>query len=153
MKFIIFAISFLLVLSGFSLSGAQQPSHLDIWETRIFLGEQPARRGHLFKAPPFFPITPVHPPLAKDHLKKLNAIIPDFQVNEISGPNGADQWEPAIASDKNGKFVVAWRDGRNGDWDIYAQRYSNDGSLLGTNFKINDDPGGTGQGHPSLSIP
>lgn len=73
-----------------------------------------------------------------------SAVIPDFQVNENAGPNGAQQRFPSISADSSGNFIMTWVDGRNGDWyncDIYAQRYSSDGTALGTNFKVNDDQG------------
>jgi len=81
----------------------------------------------------------------------LDAIIPDFQVNENAGTNGADQKSPVICTDSDGNFVMAWRDERNGDPDIYAQRYSSDGTPLGTNLKINDDFGSALQWRPSIS--
>jgi len=68
----------------------------------------------------------------------LNAQIQDFQVNENAGPQGEDQRHPSISVDSDGNFVIAWVDDRNGDPDIYAQRYANDGRLLGNNFKVND---------------
>jgi len=65
----------------------------------------------------------------------------------------ADQYSPAVAVNENLNFVIAWIDRRNGNqWDIYAQRFSNDGTALGNNFKVNDDPGSEEQEHPSVSI-
>lgn len=34
------------------------------------------------------------------------------------------QMNPCIASDDSGGAVIAWQDGRNGNWDIFAQRYT-----------------------------
>jgi len=45
----------------------------------------------------------------------------------------------SISSDANGNFIIAWTDHRNGSSDIYAQRYSSDGTPLGNNFRVNDD--------------
>ncbi len=76
-----------------------------------------------------------------EEVKNLNAIIPDFQVNENAGPNGATQYYPAISTDGSGNFVVTWQDYRNGDRDIYAQRYASDGTVWANNFKVNDEQG------------
>lgn len=73
---------------------------------------------------------------SETNARVLDAIIPDFQVNENAG--GASQFTPAIASDDNGNFVLAWADRRRGFGDIYAQRYSAEGTSVGINFKIND---------------
>jgi len=69
---------------------------------------------------------------------EVNAIIPDFQVNENAGPNGAYQQFSYITTDGIGNSVIIWQDHRDGDYDIYAQRYAGDGSALGTNFKVVD---------------
>ncbi|MGB5847067.1 MAG: T9SS type A sorting domain-containing protein, partial [Ignavibacteriaceae bacterium] len=61
------------------------------------------------------------------------------------------QWFSSISTDGSGNFVITWGDWRNGDSDIYAQRYSSDGSTLGTNFKVNDDQGSEYQREPSIS--
>jgi hypothetical protein len=73
----------------------------------------------------------------------------DFKVND--NQIGVDQHNPAISVDGSGNFVITWKDQRNGDSDIYAQRYSSDGTALGANFKINDDLGNAAQGSPSIS--
>ncbi|MDI6783405.1 MAG: hypothetical protein QME64_04825 [bacterium] len=36
----------------------------------------------------------------------------------------------AIISDGNGNYVIAWQDYRNGNWDIYAQKITSQGSTL-----------------------
>ncbi|MCD4695018.1 MAG: hypothetical protein K8S16_02160, partial [Bacteroidales bacterium] len=68
----------------------------------------------------------------------LNDSIPlsnNFVVNDDEGT--APQYGPAIAVDPNLNFVVTWLDRRNGfEWDVYAQRFSNDGTPLGSNFKV-----------------
>ncbi len=63
------------------------------------------------------------PSSSADEATILNAIIPDFQVNENAGPNGAVQFLPAVSSDGSGNFVITWIDYRNEDSDIYAQRF------------------------------
>ena len=77
----------------------------------------------------------------------------NFKVNDDGGI--ADQTCPAIAVDPNLNFVIAWVDKRNGDWnvwDVYAQRFSNDGIALGNNFKVNDDTGVEKKDHINVSI-
>ncbi|MGB5847987.1 MAG: hypothetical protein WBH40_05845, partial [Ignavibacteriaceae bacterium] len=79
---------------------------------------------------------------------EVNAIIPDFQVNDDLGSEG--QGFSSISTDSGGNFVITWTDGRNDD-DIYAQRYSSDGTALGSNFKVNDDLGSERQWFSSIS--
>jgi hypothetical protein len=81
----------------------------------------------------------------------LNSVIADFQVNENTGTNGANQSTPSIATDGSGNYIITWRDSRNGDDDIYVQRYSSDGTPVGSNFKVNDDTENAGQRDPSIA--
>lgn len=75
----------------------------------------------------------------------------NFKVNDDGGT--VTQYRPAIAVAPNLNFVITWIDKRNGyEWDIYAQRFSNDGTALGNNFKVNEEPGNEEQEHPSVSI-
>ncbi|NOX37215.1 MAG: hypothetical protein GXO78_06725 [Calditrichaeota bacterium] len=90
-----------------------------------------------------------HASTAEERLP-LQAIIEDFQVNENVGE--AFQWNPQISMDENGNFVIVWYDERNGDWDIYAQRYALDGTPNGSNFKVNDDDGSAWQVSPTISL-
>ena len=62
------------------------------------------------------------------------ALDSNFKVNDDEGES--DQSIPSISSDDSGNFVITWTDRRNGDLDIYAQRYSSDGSALGINFLV-----------------
>ncbi|MBM3330888.1 hypothetical protein FJY68_03430 [candidate division WOR-3 bacterium] len=55
------------------------------------------------------------------------------------------QWTPDVACGAGGEFVVTWDDARNGNWDVYGQRYGDDGNPRGQNFRVNDDNGSTGQ--------
>ena len=40
-----------------------------------------------------------------------------------------NQWDPRIISDGSGGAIVAWRDFRSGNWDVYAQRVGAEGSI------------------------
>ncbi|RPH98096.1 MAG: T9SS C-terminal target domain-containing protein [Calditrichaeota bacterium] len=74
----------------------------------------------------------------------------NFQVNEGNGCSMESS--PQIAMDKAGNFVIVWTDMRNGTWDIYAQRYSSDGTPQGTNFKVNDDTNDAYQFSPAIAM-
>ncbi len=82
----------------------------------------------------------------------LQAIIPDFQVNENGGPYFTEQAEPSVAIDKSGNFVVVWIDYRHGDPDIYGQRFAKDGTPLDDIFRINDDDGNAWQSRPCVAM-
>lgn len=62
------------------------------------------------------------------------------------------QWNPSISMDAAGNFVVVWIDERNGNRDIYFQRFTSTGAALGTNIKVNDDAGSMHQKLPSISM-
>lgn len=125
---------FLFVPLGFIPVIAQD---LNKWEERQRIVGQEEMRHFIFDDMDI-PITkPRHPSLPANEITTLQPIIPDFQVNDDEGSAG--QYSPAISTDGNGNFVITWFDYRNGDWDIYAQRYSSDGTALGNNFKVNDE--------------
>jgi hypothetical protein len=71
----------------------------------------------------------------------------NFKVND----KGIGGNSPSIATDNSGHFVITWEDDRNGDDDIYAQRYSSDGTTLGENFKVNDGHGSSHPRDPAIS--
>ncbi len=72
----------------------------------------------------------------------------NFLVNDDGG--GDDQYDPSVASTDSG-FVITWYDYRNGDWDIYAQRFNAAGDTLGGNFLVSDDGGGYDQYDPIVA--
>jgi hypothetical protein len=74
----------------------------------------------------------------------------NFRVNDDSG--ASSQYIPAIAMSCNGGFVVVWIDERNGNWDIYGQRYSASGAKQGENFRVNDDSDSTSQVDPAVDM-
>jgi len=74
----------------------------------------------------------------------------NFKVNDDAGT--ARQYDPAIAMDGSGNFVITWYDLRNGNWNIYAQRYDSSGTLQGANFKVNDDAGTAEQSDPAIAM-
>jgi hypothetical protein len=58
---------------------------------------------------------------------------------------------PDIALSPWGGGVVVWADYREANWDIYGQIFAADGSLIGGNFKVNDDVGTAQQHAPRVT--
>ncbi|MEW6015368.1 MAG: FlgD immunoglobulin-like domain containing protein [Candidatus Zixiibacteriota bacterium] len=57
---------------------------------------------------------------------------------------------PDIALFSDGSSMVVWADYRNRNWDIYGQRLSSSGGLLGTNFRLNSEAGTFAQHSPRV---
>ena len=74
----------------------------------------------------------------------------NFEVTDDAGT--PVQRSPAIATDGSGNFVITWDDNRNNNHDIYAQRYDFSGAPLGSNFRVNDDPGTVKQSLPAIAM-
>lgn len=72
----------------------------------------------------------------------------NFRVNDDleAGP----QYNPSVSC-YSGGFIICWYDGRNGDFDIYAQRFDTSGVPLGVNFRVNDDPDSATQWSPRVA--
>ncbi|OGC81905.1 MAG: hypothetical protein A2W07_00630 [candidate division Zixibacteria bacterium RBG_16_43_9] len=64
----------------------------------------------------------------------------NFKVNDGAGSAYPYQYSPSIAVDVqgSGSFVITWEDGRNGNADIYAQRYDSSASRVRNNYMVND---------------
>src|SRR5436305_1698496 len=65
---------------------------------------------------------------------------PDFLANKDVTP---DQYDPAVALDAHGNFIVVWSQVANGNSEIMARRYQPSGAPLGPIVKVNQDPAGT----------
>src|SRR2546430_13925526 len=67
---------------------------------------------------------------------------PEFRVNTF---NANAQGEPAVASDADGDFVMAWesyaQDGSS--FGVYAQRYNAAGAAQGGEFRVNTTTAGS----------
>ncbi len=74
----------------------------------------------------------------------------NFKVNDDFGTE-TQAWQD-IDCDDFGNFVVVWEDNRNGNYDIYAQRYHKSGTKLGTNIRVNDDAGAAYQHNPRVTV-
>jgi hypothetical protein len=59
---------------------------------------------------------------------------------------------PDLALAPSGGGLVVWEDYRNRNWDIYAQKIAADGSLVGQNFKLNDDQNAAQQHAPRVAV-
>lgn len=77
--------------------------------------------------------------------------VDDFLVNDDT-TGGEWQGQPSIAMDDRGKFVMVWEDKRNGNSDIYFQRYDASGARQGDNQKANDDTGIVNQRTPTVAM-
>ncbi len=73
----------------------------------------------------------------------------NFIVNDV---NAGSHMYPFIARNRHGDFIITWMDDRNGNFDIYAQRFDFNGNLISANFKVNDDNTSAAQGYPAVSI-
>ena len=75
-----------------------------------------------------------------------------WQVNtEVTN----DQSYPAIAMDAAGNFVITWQSeaqDQASSWGIYAQRYSADGTALGSEFLVNTSSTTNHQNYPDIAM-
>ena len=79
-----------------------------------------------------------------------NPVGANFLVNDDGGTSL--QTRPWVAMNQSGNFTIAWTDYRNGNYDIYAQRYDAAGNPVGVNFQANDDVGTQAQYNPSVAM-
>jgi hypothetical protein len=77
-----------------------------------------------------------------------NALGSNFMVNEEVG---GEQTYPGISMSGVGEFAVVWMDSRNGDSDVYCQRYDVLGAAVGVNVLVNDDQGDSPQRNPAIA--
>ncbi len=74
------------------------------------------------------------------YYQRYNSIGEAQSVNtKVNDDDKEYRYSPLIAMDKSGNFVIVWNDYRNGNWDIYYQRYNSSGIAQGENIKANDD--------------
>ncbi|MBT8379237.1 MAG: T9SS type A sorting domain-containing protein [Ignavibacteria bacterium] len=72
-----------------------------------------------------------------------NKIGVNVKANDDVG--SAHQEIPSIAMNGSGNFIIAWEDFRDGNvLHVYMQRYNSNGSPLGSNVRVDDDPSNSG---------
>jgi len=76
----------------------------------------------------------------------------DFLVNDDTQGDLLQREHSQVAMNSSGAFVVVWRDERNGDFDVFCQRYNSSGTKLGTNFRVNDDAAEIEHNDPDVAI-
>jgi hypothetical protein len=57
----------------------------------------------------------------------------NFRVSDTTG------YRPSVSVSPSGGFVVTWIDSRDGNYNIYAQRYNPDYSPYSVNYKVNNE--------------
>ena len=105
----------------------------------VYLGSSVSVRGDSFNE--------------SDHFQWNRAFldVSDFQVNQENYSSTFDQTSPSVSIFKDGSFVVVWQDERNGDWDVFAQKFDSSGVAIGTNFQIPQESEFSDQLYPDVS--
>lgn len=78
--------------------------------------------------------------LESRHAPSITPVGPEIQVNTLTT---GDQWQPAIASDADGNFLVAFAGfdaSLTTDWGVFGRRFAADGTPLGDPFVIAEVP-------------
>ncbi|MGC9363589.1 MAG: T9SS type A sorting domain-containing protein [Fidelibacterota bacterium] len=70
----------------------------------------------------------------------------------INQPYHEEIWNPAIAMNEAGDFIIVWKKGRYGEEGIHGQLFKNDGTAEGANFKISDDTDSAYHGNAAVAI-
>jgi len=78
------------------------------------------------------------------------SISSNFKVNDDS--NYSNQFSPKVSSDSISNFIIVWQDYRNGDSDIYMQKFSSEAIRIGDNIKVNDNTRLTEREKPSIAV-
>ena len=75
----------------------------------------------------------------------------NFKVNDTQR---GSSWQAfaSVALRETGEFIIAWKDYRNGDSDIYAQSFDQNNRKSGNNIRVNDDNGPGWQRLPSIAV-
>jgi len=76
----------------------------------------------------------------------------NIKVNSDTSEIYKSKSYPDIGADPSGNIMIVWSDDRDGDYDVYCQRYTKSGIPLGDNLKVNDDSDTTDQKNPVISV-
>jgi hypothetical protein len=76
---------------------------------------------------------------------------PNIKISNDS--SGLDQRAPDIAVDVMGNIYVVWEDVRNGDWDIYIARSTDNGATWSNpNIRVGTDTTNASQRNPTIAL-
>ena len=76
----------------------------------------------------------------------------NIKVNSDTSEIYKSKSYPDIGADPSGNIMIVWSDDRDGDYDVYCQRYTKSGIPLGDNLKVNNDSDTTDQKYPVISV-
>ena len=79
-----------------------------------------------------------------------NALSPVFAMSDTSATHVA--LYPSVQSNSRSEALAVWQDYRDGNPDIYAQQFKDNGTPSGKNVRLNDDTGRALQGVPTISV-
>lgn len=105
----------------------------------IFLGSGISIRGGSLKG------------LNQQQINGVLMDVSDFQVNQENYSSTFDQTKPRVVVFKDKSFLIVWQDERNGDWDVYAQKFDSSGVVIGTNFEIPEETDFSDQLDPDVA--
>ncbi len=80
-----------------------------------------------------------------------SAAIPDMLVNEETYPSSFNQSNPSVCLLPDLRFITVWEDERNGDIDIFAQKYTFAGNPEGNNLEVQEEDFPKDQFSPCVS--
>lgn len=78
--------------------------------------------------------------------------IPDMPVNEEVYASSFNQERPSCCMFPDRSFVTVWEDERNGDLDIFIQKYTFEGTAQGVNFEAGEEDFPKDQYLPRVSL-
>jgi hypothetical protein len=73
-----------------------------------------------------------------------------IQVNDDT--TDAKQYFPKVAINSHGYIVITWNDSRDNSQNIYAQRFTPDGTPAGNNFRVFEGPDHPAEGECAVAI-
>jgi hypothetical protein len=75
-----------------------------------------------------------------------------FLLNDDTTGITVKHGRPSVAISNDGKKIVVWHDGRNVTDDIYMQLFSETGSPIGNNVKVNTDTNRVNHSFPQVAV-
>lgn len=77
----------------------------------------------------------------------------ELRVSSTTIADNTNQTEPVIAIDSSENICIAWTDDRNGNLDIYAEKFDRDGNLIWGDKRVNTDLiGSLDQYNPDIAV-